>query len=74
LVISLTKFKVNKLSINPIVAKIKAYGKIISRVSIFIGTDGIENLGRPPFTLARSPTFGISILKTKTPLVWMVKF
>ena len=47
-------------------AKINAYGKIIFNVSKFKGTFGIEKLGNPPLTLARSPTLGISILRAST--------
>ena len=66
MVISPTKLRVNKLSIKPIADSINAYGKIIFRVSKFKGTFGIENIGNPPLTLARSPTLGISIFNTKT--------
>ena len=61
MVISPTKFSVKRLSINPIAAKIMAYGKIIIKVSKLIGTIGIEKEGRPPATLARSPTLGMGI-------------
>jgi hypothetical protein len=66
LVISPTRLSVNRLSINPIAAKIMAYGKIIIKVSKLIGTKGIEKEGRPPATLARSPTLGIGISKPIT--------
>ena len=68
-VISPTKFRVRRLSIKPIEASIKAYGKIIFNVSIFKGTLGIEKSGSPPLTLARSPTLGMSMLKAKTRIV-----
>ena len=39
---------------------------MIFKVSKFKGTLGIENIGNPPLTLARSPTLGISIFNAKT--------
>ena len=39
---------------------------MIFKVSKFKGTFGIEKLGKPPLTLAKSPTLGISILRART--------
>ena len=36
------------------------------RVSRFKGTIGMENVGRPPATLAKSPTLGMGISKLST--------
>ena len=47
-------------------AKIIAYGKIIEKVSKLSGTVGIEKFGRPPATLAKSPTLGTGRSNSKT--------
>ena len=39
---------------------------MIFNVSKLNGTFGIEKLGKPPLTLAKSPTLGISILRART--------
>nr|ADI20443.1 hypothetical protein [uncultured alpha proteobacterium EB080_L43F08] len=47
-------------------SNIKAYGKIIKNVSKFNGTIGMENVGKPPLTDAKSSTRGTGISKRIT--------
>ena len=61
-----TRFRVSKLSIKPIAAKITAYGRMISIVAQFNGTIGICHVGRPPLMEAKSPTRGTSMPKPIT--------
>ena len=65
-VISPTRFKVKRLSIKPIAAKMIEYGKMICSVSQVNGTTGIWNGGNPPSIEAMSPTRGTSKPKTIT--------
>ena len=62
-VISSTKFKVSKPSVNPTAAIIIEYGAIIINVSHVNGIFGIWNGGKPPLTDAISFTVLVSIFK-----------